>query len=188
MFHDWSTHPINLRITTNGLVEGIDHNDLKVFVGGILANPVRVEDTESFKTTSNTFLGDGLQVPDWLHLLYGTGSLGLAEGTTLGDGTFTATTTHSNAINDEALLALVPETTGLVGTGRPGDTMDLGQLTVLPATDTKQVAHDIARLLPVQLGHVLVRAHLEVFLTICNLGLYLYFIVQKLHKGFVHRK
>ena len=41
--------------------------------------------------------------------------------------------------------------------------MDLGQLAILPATNTKQVTHHIALLLAIQLRHVFVRAHDEVF-------------------------
>ena len=39
--------------------------------------------------------------------------------------------------------------------------MDLGELAVVPAPDPEQVAHDVALLLAVHLGHVLVRAHLD---------------------------
>ena len=38
--------------------------------------------------------------------------------------------------------------------------MNPGELAILPAPDAEQVAHDIALLLAIQLGHVLVRAHL----------------------------
>ena len=64
-----------------------------------LSNPVRAEDTESLKTTSNTFLGDGLQVPDWLHLVDHTGCLWLTIGATLGHWTFATSTTHGNAVD-----------------------------------------------------------------------------------------
>ena len=142
-------------------MEGIDHDDLKVLVSRILADPVRIQDTESLDTATHTFLSDGLQVPHGLLLLDSTRSFGLAIRTTFGHWPFAASTTHGNAVDDESLLVLVAQTPGLVGTGGPGGTMDLGQLPVLPATDTEQVAHDIALLFAVQLRHVLVRAHLE---------------------------
>ena len=60
------------------------------------------------------------------------------------------------------LLVLEPEPPGLVGPGGPLDPVDSSELAVLPASDAKQVTHNIALLLAVQLGHVLVRDHLEV--------------------------
>jgi len=58
VLHDRSAHPVDLRIPPDGLVVRIDHDDLKVFVGRILANPIRVEDTEALKSAADTFLGD----------------------------------------------------------------------------------------------------------------------------------
>jgi hypothetical protein len=59
------------------------------------------------------------------------------------------------------LLVLVTQPPGLVGSRRSWHTMDPCELPVLPAADAKEVAHDIALLLAVQLRHVLVRTHLE---------------------------
>jgi len=59
------------------------------------------------------------------------------------------------------LLVLEPEPPGLVGPGGPLDPVDSSELTVLPASNAKQVAHHVALLLAVQLRHVLVRSHLE---------------------------
>ena len=57
------------------------------------------------------------------------------------------------------LLVLEAQSPGLVGPGRPLDPVNTGQLAVLPTPDAKQVTHDIALLLAVQLGHVFIRAH-----------------------------
>ena len=59
------------------------------------------------------------------------------------------------------LLVLVTQPPGLVGSCWPRHTMDSCELPVLPAADAKEVAHDIALLLAIQLRHVLVRTHLE---------------------------
>ena len=40
----------------------INHNDLEVLLGRILANPVEAQDTESLDTTTDSLLSDGLQV------------------------------------------------------------------------------------------------------------------------------
>ena len=46
----------------NGLIEGINHDDLEVLVGRILANQVGAQDTDSLDTTFHSLLSDGLQV------------------------------------------------------------------------------------------------------------------------------
>merc|ERR1719477_285410 len=104
------------------------------------------------------FLGDGLQVPLWLLFFDGTRGLGLAVRASLGNGALAATTAHGNAVDDKALLVLVAQPPGLVW---PGGPVDLGELAVVPAPDPEQVAHHIALLLAVHLGHVLVSAHLD---------------------------
>ena len=164
MFHNRSAHPVDLSIPPDGLMEGIDHDDLEVLVSGILAHPVRVQNTQSLDAATHTLFGDGLQVAHGLLLLDRAGSFGFTVRTALGDGPFAASTTHSDAVDNKTLLVLVSQTPGLIGTGGPGDAVDLGQLAVLPTADTQKVAHDITLLLAVQLRHVLVRAHLETFL------------------------
>lgn len=59
------------------------------------------------------------------------------------------------------LLVLVAESPGLVGAGGSGGTVHPVQLAVLPASDTEKVPQDIALLLAVELGHVLVGSHGE---------------------------
>ena len=48
--------PADLGVAPDGLVEGVDEDDLEVLVGRVLADPVRAEDAESLQTTTNTFL------------------------------------------------------------------------------------------------------------------------------------
>ena len=48
--------PVDARIAADGLVEGIDKDDLVVLVGGILGNPVRVEDAQGGNEATNTLL------------------------------------------------------------------------------------------------------------------------------------
>lgn len=152
--------PVDLGITTDGVVGGIDHDDLEVLVGGILGNPVGVQHTETSHATANTFLSDGLQTTVRLQLV-DTMALGLTVCATLGDWAFAATTTHTNAEDREALLGLVAQATSLVWSGWPWGTVELGQLAVLPDADTQQIAHDIALLLTVQFLHVTIGSHLE---------------------------
>ena len=59
MLCDSAAHPVDLGVAGDGLVVRIDHDDLEVFVGGVLSNPVGVEDTQSLDSTSDTFLVKG---------------------------------------------------------------------------------------------------------------------------------
>jgi hypothetical protein len=45
VFVDWVNNPVDAGITANGLVGRIDEDDLKVLVGSILVDPVRVENS-----------------------------------------------------------------------------------------------------------------------------------------------
>lgn len=46
------------------LVGRIHQDDFKVFVGGVLCNPVGVEDTETTTTTTNTLLNNNYMLED----------------------------------------------------------------------------------------------------------------------------
>ena len=54
-------HPVDLGVPTDGLVEGIDHDHLKVLIGGVLANPVRVQHTETLESAANTLLKEDIR-------------------------------------------------------------------------------------------------------------------------------
>ena len=159
MLHDWSTHPINFRISTYGLMEGINHDHFKVLIRRILANPVGIEDTETLNPTTHAFLSNRLQIPHGLLLFDSAGSFGFAIRTSLGHWPFAASATHGDPVDDESLLVLVSQAPGLVWTGWSWGSMNLGQLTVLPTTNTQEVSHHITLLFAVQLRHVLVRPH-----------------------------
>lgn len=59
------------------------------------------------------------------------------------------------------LLGLVAQSASLVGPGGPRSTVEVRQLTVLPATDTKQEAHHIGLLLAPQLLHIPICSHVD---------------------------
>src|SRR5512144_67850 len=88
-------------------------------------------------------------------------TLGLARSATLGYGTFATTATYTDSVDDETLFGFVTQTTSLIGTGGSGRAVQLGQLTVLPYADAKQVTHNITLLLPVQFLHITVGTHVE---------------------------
>lgn len=108
----------------------------------------------------NAYLSNGLQTTVWFQFV-DTMTLGFTIGATLGYWTFTTTTAYTDSVDDETLFSLVTQTTSLVGTGGSGRTVQLGQLTVLPDADTKQVTHNITLLLSVQFLHITVGTHGE---------------------------
>uniref|UniRef100_A0AAG5DCE2 Uncharacterized protein n=1 Tax=Anopheles atroparvus TaxID=41427 RepID=A0AAG5DCE2_ANOAO len=148
------TNPVRLRIPADGFVGSIDHDDLEVLVGGILGNPVRVQDAETTDTATNTFL----QTTVWLELV-DTVALGLAVRATLGDRAFATTAANADAEDREALLGPVSQTASLVRAGRTRRTVEFGHLAVLPDANTQQVAHHIALLLAIQFLDVSVCPH-----------------------------
>merc|ERR1711964_267095 len=58
---DWVDDPVDASITADGLVLRIDEDDLEVLVGGVLVDPVGVQDTQVGAATSPMLLSSGLQ-------------------------------------------------------------------------------------------------------------------------------
>jgi hypothetical protein len=56
-----SADPVDAGITTDGLVLGVDTDDLEVLVGGVLVDPVGVQDTQVSSAAANTLLSGGLE-------------------------------------------------------------------------------------------------------------------------------
>lgn len=123
-------NPVDAGITADGGVLGVDENNLKVLVGGVLVDPVRVQDAQIGAAAADTLLGGGLEralVLELVHTLVG----GLAESGTLADRLLAATAADAHAVDNIALLGLVAETAGLVWARRARSTVDDVQLTVL---------------------------------------------------------
>ena len=109
--------PVDAGVTSDGLVVGVNHDDLEELVGGILTNPVGVEDAEVGATTADTLLSDVL-VGLLLLELADTMVDGLTENDTLADVSLAATTEDTGAVDHEALLGLVTQSARLIGAGR----------------------------------------------------------------------
>jgi hypothetical protein len=56
VLHDRPGDPVDLRVAADGLVERVDHDDLEVLVGRVLADPVRAEDAEALDAASDALL------------------------------------------------------------------------------------------------------------------------------------
>lgn len=150
--------PVDLGVSSDGLVRRVDEDDFEVLVGRVLVNPVRVQDSQVGASSANSFFGSRterslvLQVVD---TLVG----GLTVSSTLGDRSLSATSSDSDSVDDETLLGLVTESSSLVGSRRSRGTVDDVLLSVFPASDSVQESHDIGLLLSSQFGNVLVGPH-----------------------------
>lgn len=56
MFVNGLAQPVDLGITTDGIVVDVDHNNFEILVGSILSYPVGVQNSQTSKSASNTFL------------------------------------------------------------------------------------------------------------------------------------
>lgn len=114
--------PVDAGVAADGLVLRVDEDDLKVFIGRVLVNPVGVEDAQVGATAADALLGSrsqGALVLQLVHTLVGR----LAVGGTLGNRPLATSTTDADAVDDISLLGLVSETASLVGTGWSRGTM-----------------------------------------------------------------
>lgn len=157
--------PVNLGVSSDGLVRGVDEDDFEVLVGRVLVNPVRVQHSQVTASSADSFFSGRaerslvLQVVD---TLVG----GLTVSGTLRDGSLSATSSDSDSVDDETLLGLVTESSSLVGSRGSRGTVDDVLLSVFPASDSVQESHDIGLLLSRQFGDVLVGTH-----CVCTFGI-----------------
>ena len=56
MFVYWLANPLSVWVASDSLVEGVDEDDVKVLVRGILSNPVAVQHAQGTALPANTFL------------------------------------------------------------------------------------------------------------------------------------
>jgi hypothetical protein len=82
-------------------VSNINKDDFVEFESRVLAHPVRVQDTKTTTTPTNTFFSNGLQTAYRLQVV-DTMALGLTIGATFGNWTLAATTADPNSVDDKA--------------------------------------------------------------------------------------
>lgn len=58
---DGVADPVDAGITADGLVLGVNEDDLEVLVGGVLVDPVGVQDTQVSAAAANTLLSGGTE-------------------------------------------------------------------------------------------------------------------------------
>mmetsp|Transcript_15338 Transcript_15338/g.31102 ORF Transcript_15338/g.31102 Transcript_15338/m.31102 type:complete len:241 (+) Transcript_15338:470-1192(+) len=156
--------PVDACVIADSCVLGIHHDHLVELVGSVLTHPVRVQHAEvATNTAAHTRLGQGAEVHHGLLLVH-TLVLGLSVNDTLGNVLLAVSTADAHPVDDVALLGLVTKVAGLVRAGGAGSPVHRGEVPELPAADALHEAHDVRLLLPPELFHILVGAHL------CNLS------------------
>jgi len=140
--------PVDAGIAADSLVLGVDEDNLVVLVGGVLVDPVGVQDTQVGAAAADTLLSGGTESALVLELVdTHVGRLTYRAisfchhsrylirkhtvGGTLGHRPLTATTADTGTVDNIALLGLVAQTTSLVGARRTGSPVDSVQLTEL---------------------------------------------------------
>jgi hypothetical protein len=147
--------PVDTGIATDSLVRRIDKDDFKVLVSSVLVDPVRVQHTEVSTLTANTFFSSGTERTLVLQLR-NTLIDRLTESSTLRNRSLTATTTHTDTVDDKTLLGLVTQTTSLVRTRRARSTVNDIQLSEFPTSNTEQETGNIRLLLSGKFFEILV--------------------------------
>ncbi len=115
---------------------GVNEDNFEEFEGGILTNPVGVEDAKVGALSSNAHFSDGL-VGLFLLELADAVVDGLTENDTLADVSLTTTTSYTGSVDNVTLGSLVTETVSLVRAGRTAASVDGGELSVLPSSNSE---------------------------------------------------
>lgn len=101
VFVDWFADPINSWVISDGIVEGIDTDDFKIFVCSILGDPIWVQNSQSSDLASDSLFSYGPEISGGFQLGNSlTGRLSLNH--TLSDQLLSASSSYSNSINDVA--------------------------------------------------------------------------------------
>ena len=154
--------PVDSRVVPDGGGRRVHHDDLVVFVGSVLGDPVGVQDAEGLQSTPDGLLGPRLQV--LVHFESGDSRrLGLSVGDSLDQGPLSAASTDSGSVDHEALLLLVSQSTGPLDSRRAGDSVDGWQLSVLPGSESQDELHDFTFLLFPEFLKVFVCTHFIIY-------------------------
>ena len=151
--------PVVVRVSSNSLVEWADQDDLVVLVGGVLVDPVGVQDSQVGSATTNSLLSNSSQRSLELQLI-DTLVGWLTVGSTLWNRSLSVTTSDSDSVDNETLLGLVTQSSSLVWSSWSWSSVDNVSLSVLPDSDSLQESENIRLLLSLQLCQVLVSTHL----------------------------
>jgi len=153
-----SADPVDTGVVADAVVGRIHADDFVVLVGGVLVDPVGVENAGVGALAANTAFSDNLEVARGLEV-GDTLVLGLTVHDTLVPLLLAAATADGNAGDGVSLLRLVSHLAGLVGAGGLLHLVEVRELAVFPGTNAEQEPHHVGLLSLPDLLEVLVRAH-----------------------------
>jgi len=107
-------NPVDFRVYTDDFVHRVNQDDFEPFVDSVRIHPVAVQHTQIAQFFSSTTFGNRPQTSH-VHQVVHTSSSGLAISDTLGNRSFSATSSHPDTINDVSLLAFVAKTSCFIG-------------------------------------------------------------------------
>lgn len=96
MLLHWGGNPLKLGVVSDGVVVGVDEDNLEVLVGGVFTNPVGVQDSERAAVSANSLFSDGLESSGELDEDTHVG--GLTHGSSLGDGLLSSTSSDLDSV------------------------------------------------------------------------------------------
>jgi len=96
-------NPVQVAVSSDVLQVGVDHDDFEVFVGGILSDPVRVQDSEGTEFLANSFFGDRLNSSLEFQLV-DTLVDGFTVGGTFGGQSLSAASSDSDSEDGETVI------------------------------------------------------------------------------------
>ena len=150
--------PVDSWVLPDGVVGWVNQYDLKEFVGGILTNPIRVEDSHVGASSTNLLLGNR-SVRSSLLELGDTLMNWLTVNGTLMDGSLSSSSSDSDSVDDVSLLLLESDGSCLVESGWSASLVDDWELSVLPASNSHDESEDIRLFLSPQFLKVFVCTH-----------------------------
>lgn len=133
--------PVDPGVVPDSIVGGVNEQNLEEFEGGVLADPVRVEDSEGREFSANSLLGNGLVIL----LIFESGNsdgLELSADDSLGGGSLPVSPSDLHPIDNIALLGLVAQSPGFLDPRGFGDPVDGCQLPVLPSPHSLDELHN----------------------------------------------
>jgi hypothetical protein len=148
-------NPIDSWVLSNTVVSWVNNNNLEEFVGGILSDPVGVEDSHVGALSSYLLLSDR-SVGSSLLELSNTLVDWLTSDNTSVYCSLSSSSSDSNSVDNVSLFLLESEGSSLIESRWSLDLMDDRELSILPTSDSHDESDDIRLLLSPQFLQVLI--------------------------------
>ena len=152
-------NPVDSWVISDGIMSRVNQKDFEEFEGGVLSNPVRVEDSKGREFLSDSFLSNRLIV--LLVLKSGnTDGLEFSADDSFGSRSLSVTSSDLDSVDNITLLGFVSESSGLLNSGRSRDSVDSSKLSVLPGSHSLDELHDSGLFLLPKFLDIFVGSHL----------------------------